>query len=541
MNKKLISAVIIAVSAPVIAYFISEDIRCMRYLKDPEEVVHKQIASIDMNERDRMKDFDTLWKVVSDGIPAVMAYPDEFGYDVRKSEERYRSAVENASSDVEFMCVMQSVLNDVPSTHTGFFFPDYKLVTDYNCMAAETVKTDPSLRSMTELWNKEMKHYYRQSRAYQFDYVDGKYCLTDNSEVKLPDVCCTLKSVNGVSPDEFILNNLSSSSLGYDEEHRKLYRRTLVFNESRGEKAELEVENEDGTVTRTEVYIDLCDEYMFVNQPYLHGVYEEPEGVYDIRYLDEDEKIVYFRLDDLDNDKGDVIAKKINEYCTDGTSVILDLRKNGGGTVEYTADHLYAPLFAADQKVNETEYILKSSGNREFFGGVYYFMNLKAFDMKKLSSDEAADVAGYLKNRKVFAYDVNADFKGSDKNEHFVCVLVSDRTGSAADYFVSAVKPMENVVVIGENTAGEKTGGQFLAMLPESRLVYYYSASVCLNPDGTDNSLYGTEPEIRCRQSIGGYYKRMHMLSELKDADKPENRLEWDDVLKNAYYICKNR
>ena len=100
-HKKIISALIVAIAAPVIAYFVSEDIRCMRYLKDPDEIRHKEVQSIDMSEKDRIKDFDTLWKVVSEGIPAVYAYPDAFGYDIRKSEERYREAVRNAVDDTE--------------------------------------------------------------------------------------------------------------------------------------------------------------------------------------------------------------------------------------------------------------------------------------------------------------------------------------------------------------------------------------------------------------------------------------------------------
>ena len=542
-HKKIISALIVAIAAPVIAYFVSEDIRCMRYLKDPDEIRHKEVQSIDMSEKDRIKDFDTLWKVVSEGIPAVYAYPDAFGYDIRKSEERYREAVRNAVDDTEYFCVMQSVLNDVPSAHTGFFFPDYKLITEYNCMASEIVKTDPYLRDMTELWNKSMKHYYRESRAYQFDYVEGKYCFSPYSEVKISDKDApVIKFVNGISPDEFILDHLSSAKMCFDDETGKLYRRSLVFNDRNGEKLDLVLENEDGSESETEVFYDLCDEYMFVNQPYLHGVYEPPDEIYDIEYLDEDRNIVYFRLDDLDNDKGSKVASEIKKYCTsDDVSVILDLRRNGGGTLEYTGEYLYSSLFSDDNTVHESEYILKSSGNRDFFRGIYRLMNIKVFGMDKLSSGEIAGISPFLEGRTVYSYDVSADMKGGTSRIPFVCVLVSDRTASSADYFVSAVKPYDNAVIIGENTAGEKTGGQFMAMLPKSKLVYYYSASVCQNPDGTDNSLYGTEPEIRCRQSLDGYRDRSIMLSENKPADTLKNRIQWDDVLQKAFEICRDR
>ena len=544
MNKKLISALIVAVAAPVIAYFISEDLRCMRYLKEPDEVRHREVRAIDMSEKDRMKDFDILWNVVSEGIPAVYAYPDAFGYDIGKSEDRYREAVRNAGDDVEYFCVLQSVLNDVPSAHTAFFFPDYNLVTEYNCMASEVVKTDPYLRDTADLWMKSMRHRERKSRTYQFNYIDGEYLFEpDASEVRFSydRSTCILRSAGGITPDEFVHKYLSSSPFCYDDEHHKMYRRNIYFNDSNGEKITLELEKEDGSVTRSDVFFDLCDEYLFVNQPYLHGVYEKPDDIIDIRYADDQENIVYLRVDDLDNDRGNELYQKIKKYCGGDRSVILDLRNNGGGTIEYTSEYLYAPLFSEPLDIHETEYIMKSSGNRDFFRGVYYFMNLKVFGMKKLSKDEASDVYGYLGGRKMFEYDVDMHFNGQSDSTPFVCVLVSDRTASSADYFVSAVKPLENVIVIGENTAGEKTGGQFMAMLPESRLVYYYNAAVCFNDDGTDNSLYGTAPEIRCRQSKDGYITRCAISGDGKDPGRFDNRLQWDDVLKKAYDICRNR
>ena len=538
MTKKHITAIILAAAVPFLAYFISEDIRCMQYLKEPDEVNHRQVRSLEMDGKDRMKDFEALWKVVSEGIPAVRKYPDEFEYDIVSMEEKYRTAVENVSSDVEFMCVMQSLLNDIPSVHTGFFFPDYDSITDYNCMASETVKTNPYLRDTVQLWNKEMKNYYRQSRAYEFDYTDGKYCFSlKNSEVKLPGIYYTVKSVNGKSPDEYITETLSSSSLGYDEEYRKLYRSTMIFNDSRGDMVTVELEDENGTVTEHEFYYNLCDEYMFVNQPYLHGVYEKPDNVYDIQYMDESPggKTVYLRIDNLDNEKGSEIAGKIREYCSGDTeSVILDLRRNGGGTLEYAAEYVYSPLFSESITVNEKEYILKSSGNRDFFRGIYCAMNKRIFGMRKISQDEIKDVSEYLSGETVFDYGTETVFTGTNKNSPSVCVLVSDRTASSADYFVSAVSRLDNVVIIGENTGGEKTGGQFMAMLPESRLVYYYNAAVCLNSDGSDNSLYGTEPDVRCRLSTEGFRKYNELVSKNKNPETLKNRLIWDDVLIKA-------
>ena len=180
-----------------------------------------------------------------------------------------------------------------------------------------------------------------------------------------------------------------------------------------------ELEDENGTVTEHEFYYDLCDEYMFVNQPYLHGVYEKPDNVYDIQYMDESPggKTVYLRIDNLDNEKGSEIAGKIREYCSGDTeSVILDLRRNGGGTLEYAAEYVYSPLFSESITVNEKEYILKSCGNRDFFRGIYCAMNKRIFGMKKISQDEIKDVSEYLSGETVFDYGTETEFTGTNKN-----------------------------------------------------------------------------------------------------------------------------
>ena len=54
MTKKHITAIILAAAVPFLAYFISEDIRCMQYLKEPDEVNHRQVRSLEMDGKDRM-------------------------------------------------------------------------------------------------------------------------------------------------------------------------------------------------------------------------------------------------------------------------------------------------------------------------------------------------------------------------------------------------------------------------------------------------------------------------------------------------------
>lgn len=545
-RKNLISAVIAAVTLPFITYFICEDIRMAGYLKDPSEIKHKQVYALDMSESDRIKDFDYLWKAVSEGLPAADKYKTEFGIDIYESEERYRKEIEKSETNLEFFCTVNSVLNDIPSVHTGFFFPDYEIITDYTCLGSEIVCSNPYLKSATELWNRELKNYYRESRALDFVYADGRYWYSpDSSEVRgeLSGFC--IKTINGEAPEEYILNYLSSSTLKYDDVNEKLYRNNLIFNDSKGEKISLVLENMNGDTVETDLYYELCEEYVKALQPYLHGMYKAQQQESEIGYIsnETDNRIVYIRLNSFSGDNGQEIYSKIKKYCFDkDVSVILDLRKNGGGTLQYASDNVYPFLFSSDIDTETKEYILNSAGNKLFFGGINGIVNRYSHGMKKPDTSETAALSGYASGKGYYSYNIEIKYKGLNTYSPDVYILVSDETASAADYFVSTVSELENTVIIGDRTAGEKTGGQFMTMLPESRLVYCYNTAVCFNDDGTDNSMYGTVPDIRMRDTVKEITERAELSAKGENAESLACRLKWDDTLiKTIDMINKKR
>lgn len=543
MNRKKISAIIAAVAFPFIVYFISEDLRMGRYLKDPSEINHKQVNNLEISEKDMKKDFEFLWRSVTEGIPVIEKYNEEYGLNITDSKERYWSQIENTGTELEYFCAVQSVLNDVPSVHTGFFFPDYELITEYRCSGYDIVCSDPYLKGTTELWNKELKNYYRESRSVVFSYADGSYYYDPGiSEVKPDNVSGTLKTLGGVTPEEFIESHLSSYKLRYDDLKNKLYRHRLVFNDSNGEKITAEIEREDGTTVQTEVYYDLCDEYIFVLQPYLHGVYKAKKEEYEIGYTDETKDIVYIRIDSFDGSNGHEIYEKIKQYCfEDGLSVILDLRNNGGGTIQFSNDNVYSVLFSEDVNVRAREYFLSSYGNKLFFSGINGVLNRHVYKMNKLTGDEKDKLSGYLSGGSYFSRDQEIEYKGLNSHSPDVYILVSDETASAADFFVSAAAGSEHTVIIGDRTGGEKTGGQFMTMLPESRLVYCYNTAVCFNDDGTDNSLEGTLPDIRSRLTADDIASRNILYAEGDDTDSLKSRMKWDSTLKDTVNMINEK
>ena len=133
------------------------------------------------------------------------------------------------------------------------------------------------------------------------------------------------------------------------------------------------------------------------------------------------------------------------------------------------------------------------------------------------------------------------NYKGNAKSNKKVILLVSHNTGSAADKFTSVIKDNKLGLIIGNNTGGEGLMGSFIAnSLPNSKLVFIYMPGKALTADGTDNSSYGTSPDIYISQSYESFYKLQQLQKNNKNPYIFENQLLWDEVLIKAIDIIKN-
>ena len=98
-------------------------------------------------------------------------------------------------------------------------------------------------------------------------------------------------------------------------------------------------------------------------------------------------------------------------------------------------------------------------------------------------------------------------YKGKQVNEaKKIVILISRKTGSAADEFVHITKGQKNAVIIGNNTGGEGLMGTFAAdVCPNSRLVFVYMPSKVLDDKENDYSTKGTAPDIYVSDSLDDY------------------------------------
>ncbi|MDE6709705.1 MAG: hypothetical protein K2J76_04370, partial [Oscillospiraceae bacterium] len=133
-----------------------------------------------------------------------------------------------------------------------------------------------------------------------------------------------------------------------------------------------------------------------------------------------------------------------------------------------------------------------------------------------------------------------AEIKGRGSGDKNYCLLISDYTMSAADEFTAEFKRNGLGTVIGDdNTEGERYGSPDMKILDRSGLYFYFTEFMYINPDGTDNSVYGTAPDIYSDVSVENYFLREEIRSGGENSYTIENRLKWDSVFREAVEIFK--
>ncbi len=537
MEKKKVSrkvdVVVFSLLFLFIVYLGTEVYKITGYLR--EEHPRKFVGSIELTEKDWLEDFDYLWTSVTESMPLLETYRRETGYDFAAKKPFYMDKLRECSTDYDRMCVTESVLNDLPGAHTTFFRADYDEITGYSCINSEAVRTVPELHDMMTLWADENRKYYdshKYSRV-QFGYAEGRYMFS----CSVSDSDCygyELLEIDGMSPREYIMENLSVYSLKYDVKRNQYYRPFIMFNENEGVKRSVTVKTTEGSLRTLELYSDLDFEYACT---YGHvKVVDDIEKNYEIS--DIDEHTVYISVDGFSGSRGEELSGLIRSRCfRDGISVILDLRNNGGGHTEYGRDYIYPALFSEDASSEDELYIYRSPAVKIIYSGLYGIVQKIVHGYGKTDFSAGSD---NFKNRFILQ-NINYEYRGENQHSPEVYVLVSGNTASAADNFTAVVSELDRVTVIGTNTGGEKLGGQLMDCLPNSRLVYMFTPSLQFNSDGTDNSLYGTAPDIYAELTVSGFMKRESLLrdSHHRNTDAVEDRLVWDDVLIRALKAIK--
>ena len=517
--KKIIKTGIIVISAIILA--LAAD----RFIFSEDAFNNRISITLDtkngMTVKERVKDFNDMCSVLKNNAPYIYDYEQLYGISFDETASFYRDLVENTNSDFEYLAVNAAFLNNIPSFHMTLRIPDPD-PDSFIYIANEYAGYEEA----SDYWKNavlDSKNQYSSAEFRKFTYIGGSYYLEQDGTYT--DI--ELISVNGIPISEFILLFPSLNKLTYDHQSGIPFREFIFFNNSIGEEYTVNLKHADGTVSSETLfysvpaqiaaksdsyYAEKTDETVILTAEQLMETEITADGFYAFR----NEELAYIYFNDFSRNAANAI-----EYINTNDlpeKIILDLRDNTGG-LSYHA-FLLAEMFSQND-ITLNEFVYCSSPD-------YAPSEVQPIKKKELPFETS------FKELYRFSDDFG-DIKGRCEKKYDLTVLVSYKTGSAADNFSVYVKNNSLGKIIGAfSTGGEAYGSPHMGVLEKSGLSFHYTPYMYVNPNNTVNNVYGTAPDTYVKLDREDFVLRQQLAA---DGDNPytfENRLKWDKVLLKA-------
>lgn len=482
-----------------------------------------QPEALNLTMEQKLEDFDYYYDIMMSDFPMIQEYKDTLGIDFEEKREYYRGLVEETESDYEFFCVMSAIADEFPSFHTDVVFPRFSEYESLGCYNMPTTLGNRTVYPASLYWDKMLEEEYNKevkgTMCIGFLYIDGEYFFYGNTEEMGHNT--KILEVNGIDVHEYVKNTLfSSEKKKYDAHNKKIYISDFNINNKFGEKVVLTLEDGKGNRRYYETFCETTKSAALYLQ-YAYADFEVVDRetnkmVYS--HIDEKQGIGYIKIDAFPMFLAEDIQNRLKEMETCET-IIVDLRGNYGGKPVLAQKYIYPQLFDEDVHMENQWYMHDTATNRRIIWQNVMEWKFK-FEFQKKDN---------------YLYSVRSyDYVGEAKTDRNIIVLINNSTGSAADGFAAALKKTD-AVLVGQNTRGEGLANSFLCdYMPNSGLVFTYMFGKAQNEDGTDNSLFGTSPDVYSYVTPEGYLIRTEIAKTGADPYTYENRLKWDTVLQDA-------
>ena len=500
-----------------------------------------------MTVSERIKDFNDLCGFLEDNVPMLYEYEELYGVSYDDTKKYYGELVSASESDYEYFTLLFGFFSNIPSAHMDIGYPSM----EYADQTQEVMENTVLLKNVWQYWENAIheecsKHYDEEIHEMDFAYYSGEYRGVSNpTDDDLYGINkATLLTVNGVPADEFIKINSLFGKLKYDHVREKPFRDGISFNDKFGEKCTVEFLDESGEKRSLEAYYGAAADLAIMRMDHFKAAdsgetapeitddktekidldkidftqeYIEIGGVTAVR--DKERNLLLLEVDTFMED-GNYAADILKRASEGIDNIIIDLRYNQGGWY-YNSENLLAEVSPYDIKISNSVYITEKRYKSKRLDPMYIFA-------------EDSDIKGLRRISKT------AEIKGRGSEDKNYCLLISDYTMSAADEFTAEFKRNVLGKVIGcNNTEGERYGSTDMKILERSGLYFYFTEFKYINPNGTDNSVYGTAPDIYSDVSVENYFLREEIRSGGENPYTIENRFKWDSVFREAVETFK--
>lgn len=523
-KKIILIYYIICISIILLSLFMLRN-KIMNYINNT--LLYKDISVLNLTTDEKIADFEEFYINIIESVPLLDEQETLYGISFKNRKDYYLNLIKKTENDFQFFSTMSAIEEDIPSKHTDICFPLYSSFFSLDCYNSEKVLSKYNIKPLTEYWYKTIGNACKKFSKVQrvnFKYINGQYLFDplDSGDKYQDFKRFELVSINNEPMSEYIIKNISTYNIRYDYKRNVPYRRYFTLNDSVGEKVNVTLFNsDDGSTINTELYFDIQIEIVD-SFSYLYS--EKEENMEDsntednfFSYFDYSNNIGYVDLKNMSNSRGQELKTTI-ESMKDFDSIIIDLRDNYGGYTEYTMNYLYPAIYSDDitTKLNWTVPISNSNKvvNNNLQNRLFY----------KTDKSKDNNIIHYARE-----YTYKGQASSTRKNIYY---LINQNTASAADGYISIIKENKLGTIIGTNTYGEGTADSFVCnSLKNSGFVYIYFPSTSYNKDKTNNSLYGTSPDIYIEQTKDSFYQERSLRANQVDINLYTEKVKYDPVL----------
>jgi hypothetical protein len=516
--RKIFKFSIVFVSIILLTVYLLSDGKIEGYLQSKNEM---NIASaLPLSADGKLEDFRQLFETLSDSIPNFAEQKKVFGFDFTERKALYEELIQTVESDFDYFCVMNAIMQDIPSFHTDLVFPIYESIKQLNCYNLNAILSDGALKSKIDCWYDCIAaacNEYEDISVASFKYIDNQYIfdpLYSDSDFDLYMGHSIARIENSTDIARFAAESISCDALKYDYSKGTPYRTFITLNNSVGLPVNIVLKDTAGNEKHLVLFASLQAETIsFYSDIFDNKTTVELPPLYS--YNDRKNDIEYIAIRNfIGSSTGRAVRDRLKVLSAN--NVIIDLRGNYGGEQTFATKYIYPELYGSDHNM-VCEYFVPSSQGNDVFNN-----NIVNLLFRRRGSTEGG-----------VSYQKSTQYRGESKSaSRSIYYLIDSQTGSSADAFTAFIKEYDMGTIVGDNTGGEGLGDSFIAYsLKNSGFVFIYYPAVANNPDGTNNSVYGTSPDIRVMQSIDSFYRQRELALDGHNIAEYETMLQYDDVL----------
>lgn len=466
----------------------------------------------ELSKQQKIDDFKYLTQFVNKVYPyndSIVQYMDMT--DIESLEKEFIDRAGQSKNNSEFFELVYEYVQRLRqgSGHIDVYFGQNR-PSNNSVWHSYVYNIKKSSYNKTEYWGHEasMLKCYAYSDA-AVKYKNGQYILGQdytNDNTLLPEGTI-IKKVDGMRTDDYVQLLQNRTRLLYDVSLKKNFTTNLF---SIDDNPDLSVWNVDFQLKNGTIYSAKLQKYNnIINNK---GSINSPQNYPNVVCKELNESLGYIKIFSfsgqyIKSDK-EIIQSFMQNSNGKYKKLIIDIRGNTGGEMNYWSDNLVQPLIREPKTYTQVSAVRKGFFN---WMGIRYYAFRWLFNNDTLQKDlnhitSVTETTSKLLNNKDWkVYKITKRFVPTDSFPFNgkVYILTNQDTFSAADAFASAAKNMKLGMVIGTNTGG--AGDVFMSpidiCLPNSQIIMRMDVELNFNDKGQPNHICGTIPDIELEPS----------------------------------------